>query len=223
MPFGRELVLRGAEERLAPILMTALATGLALVPIVDRRQPIRAGSRTSDGRRHPRRAVHVDGAEPVPAAGALPAIRWEGRHGEIAHGPRWVRLRRSVDPRNELTAALAPIVYDQARTAPFELIQRHRDHLRIELRVVEERQLAEPTEFALMTGIAAREPIRYSDTHKPLAAPSVEDHCVKGSQRMRGSRRLRRIVQLPLRHVDERHLIREPRPDPSKLRVSGRR
>ena len=33
VPFGRELVLRGAEERLAPILMTALATGLALVPI----------------------------------------------------------------------------------------------------------------------------------------------------------------------------------------------
>jgi Cu/Ag efflux pump CusA len=32
--FGRELVLRGSEERLAPILMTALATGLALVPIV---------------------------------------------------------------------------------------------------------------------------------------------------------------------------------------------
>ncbi len=33
MPFGQELVLRGAEERLAPILMTALATGLALLPI----------------------------------------------------------------------------------------------------------------------------------------------------------------------------------------------
>src|SRR6185295_18339871 len=32
--FGPELVERGAEERLAPILMTALATGLALVPIV---------------------------------------------------------------------------------------------------------------------------------------------------------------------------------------------
>ena len=32
--FGRELVLRGAKERLAPILMTAATTGLALVPLV---------------------------------------------------------------------------------------------------------------------------------------------------------------------------------------------
>ena len=31
--FGPELVIRGARERLAPILMTALATGLALVPL----------------------------------------------------------------------------------------------------------------------------------------------------------------------------------------------
>jgi Cu/Ag efflux pump CusA len=32
--FGRRLVLRGARERLAPILMTTLATGLALMPLV---------------------------------------------------------------------------------------------------------------------------------------------------------------------------------------------
>ena len=34
VPFGPELVLRGARERLAPILMTATTTGLALVPLV---------------------------------------------------------------------------------------------------------------------------------------------------------------------------------------------
>ena len=35
-PFGPGLVLRGARERLAPILLTALATGLALAPLVVR-------------------------------------------------------------------------------------------------------------------------------------------------------------------------------------------
>ncbi len=33
-PFGVALILRGASERLSPILMTALATGLALLPLV---------------------------------------------------------------------------------------------------------------------------------------------------------------------------------------------
>jgi Cu/Ag efflux pump CusA len=32
--FGPALVLRGARERLSPILMTSLATGLAVVPLV---------------------------------------------------------------------------------------------------------------------------------------------------------------------------------------------
>lgn len=34
MAFGPELVIRGAKERLAPIIMTALTTGLALVPLL---------------------------------------------------------------------------------------------------------------------------------------------------------------------------------------------
>jgi len=34
MPFGSELVVRGAQERLAPVMMTGLATGLALLPLV---------------------------------------------------------------------------------------------------------------------------------------------------------------------------------------------
>ena len=55
MPFGPELVLRGAEERLAPILMTALATGLALVPIVV------GGSRSGQEVEHPMAVVILGG------------------------------------------------------------------------------------------------------------------------------------------------------------------
>jgi Cu/Ag efflux pump CusA len=34
VPFGPGLVIRGARERVAPIMMTALTTGLALVPLI---------------------------------------------------------------------------------------------------------------------------------------------------------------------------------------------
>jgi Cu/Ag efflux pump CusA len=34
VPFGPELVMRGAIERLVPIMMTVLTTGLALIPLL---------------------------------------------------------------------------------------------------------------------------------------------------------------------------------------------
>jgi Cu/Ag efflux pump CusA len=34
VPFGPDLVMQGAKERLSPIMMTALATGLAVIPLV---------------------------------------------------------------------------------------------------------------------------------------------------------------------------------------------
>jgi Cu/Ag efflux pump CusA len=78
VPFGRELAMRGAEERLAPILMTALATGLALVPIVV------GGSRSGQEVEHPMAVVILGGlfTSTVLNVFLLPAIFF--RYGERA-------------------------------------------------------------------------------------------------------------------------------------------
>ena len=73
--FGPELVLRGARERLAPILMTTLATGLALVPLVVAGSVPGQRDRVPDGGGDPRRAGHLDAAEPVRGSVAVPAVR----------------------------------------------------------------------------------------------------------------------------------------------------
>jgi Cu/Ag efflux pump CusA len=53
--FGPALVIRGARERLSPIMMTALATGLALVPLVV------AGTKPGQEIEHPMAIVIVGG------------------------------------------------------------------------------------------------------------------------------------------------------------------
>ena len=53
--FGRKLIFRGARERLAPILMTAMTTGLALLPIV------LAGDRPGHEIEHPMAVVIIGG------------------------------------------------------------------------------------------------------------------------------------------------------------------
>ncbi len=55
VPFGRELVIRGAHERLLPITMTALVTAIALLPLVV------SGTRPGHEIEHPMAVVIVGG------------------------------------------------------------------------------------------------------------------------------------------------------------------
>ena len=70
MAFGRELVLRGAEERLAPILMTALVTALALLPIA------LGGTRPGQEIEHPMAVVILGGlfSSTILNLGVMPAL-----------------------------------------------------------------------------------------------------------------------------------------------------
>ena len=82
--FGQALVLRGARERLSPILMTTLAAGLALVPLVV------AGRIPGHEIEYPMAIVilgrpgHVDAPEPVRRAVAVPPLRTRALGGRGA-------------------------------------------------------------------------------------------------------------------------------------------
>ena len=93
-PFGLALVLRGSEERLAPILMTALATGLALVPLAW------AGNKPGHEIEHPMAVVILGGlvTSTLLNLGLMPALYLAfGRTG----------TRPEDEEREETKAALA--------------------------------------------------------------------------------------------------------------------
>lgn len=73
MPFGEELILRGAMERLSPIMMTALTTALALVPIVI------GGNRPGQEIEHPMAIVIIGGLFTSTLLNLLfmPALYWK--------------------------------------------------------------------------------------------------------------------------------------------------
>ncbi len=63
-PFGLDLVIRGSEERLAPILMTAPGDRAGAGAAGLGRQQAGPRDRAPDGDRDPRRAGHLDRAQP---------------------------------------------------------------------------------------------------------------------------------------------------------------
>ena len=73
MPFGEDLIVRGAMERLSPILMTALTTALALVPIVI------GGNRPGQEIEHPMAIVIMGGLVTSTLLNLLfmPALYWK--------------------------------------------------------------------------------------------------------------------------------------------------
>lgn len=91
MTFGRELVLRGAEERLVPILMTAACAGLALVPLIV------AGNAPGHEIEHPMAIVILGGLISSTALNLLLLPALYARYGE----------ERAVPPAPTSTEALA--------------------------------------------------------------------------------------------------------------------
>ncbi|MES3110137.1 efflux RND transporter permease subunit [Sphingomonas aurantiaca] len=91
MRFGRELVLRGAEERLVPILMTAACAGLALVPLIV------AGNAPGHEIEHPMAIVILGGLISSTALNLLLLPALYARYGE----------ERAVPPAPASTEVLA--------------------------------------------------------------------------------------------------------------------
>ena len=67
------------------------------------------------------------------------------------------------------------MVRNQAWSPTFKLIKRQSDGLRIELSVIQERQLAKPPELTVEAGETTRKPIWNFNSNEPLPAAGVEN------------------------------------------------
>jgi CzcA family heavy metal efflux pump len=102
-PFGPELVIRGARERLTPILMTASATGLALLPFVI------FGDRPGQEIEHPMAIVIIGGlvSSTLLNLFVLPALYLRFARRRRDRG-RWAGVALEGEPNAELGPTREP-------------------------------------------------------------------------------------------------------------------
>src|SRR6266478_360714 len=84
---------------------------------------------------------------------------------------------KSFNPSDKLAAAWVAIVNHQPWSMPLDLGEGQLYRLGVEFRIIQTRQLAEPTK-APTASEKARTPIRHSDTHYTLATACVENNGV---------------------------------------------
>ena len=102
-PFGAGLVLRGARERLTPILMTASATALAILPLV------LSGNKPGQEIEHPMAVVILGGLVTSTLVNlfVVPSLylRFGGLRGRTEDDDYWIELPAPVDEPAEVGVA----------------------------------------------------------------------------------------------------------------------
>jgi len=112
-----------------------------------------------------------------------------------------------------------PVVHDQAGPPSLELGDRKMDRLRIELRVIQKRQLTKPPELTGATSDTTREPIRDRDADDAFTPACVKDDSMECAKRRDALRRVRRLRDLSAAHVDQGTLIRKARAHLRKFKL----
>ena len=104
----REAVERGARERLIPILMTAMAAGLALIPLAFGGGKARQRDSDADGDRDSLRVDDVDAVEHGGRAHDVLPVRTTGHCARRERGSRFAIGRRTRQRAGPVRSAAAP-------------------------------------------------------------------------------------------------------------------